>query len=79
MPIDNTADRNRPPVIPSGQDNLTAPELRVTDAQLAKILIKWSSNIELLDKEKRIKLFRRQLKGHQYYDGNFYAYVDENC
>jgi hypothetical protein len=45
---------------------------------LSKRLIKMSKDIEALDREKRLRLVRQMIKAHQYLDGNFFGYVDNN-
>lgn len=51
---------------------------RVGD-KLSRFLNRIADEIETLDREKRLNLFRKQIKAHQYMDGNFYGYVDQNC
>jgi hypothetical protein len=46
---------------------------------LSKFLNRLADEMEDLDREKRLTLFRQQIKAHQYMDGNFYGYVDLNC
>jgi hypothetical protein len=46
---------------------------------LSKFLNRLADEMEDLDREKRLMLFRQQIKAHQYMDGNFYGYVDLNC
>lgn len=55
------------------------PDNTPTGEKLSKYLVNLSENIESADRDKRLNLFRKQLRSHQYYDGNFYGYVDENC
>jgi hypothetical protein len=45
---------------------------------LSKRLLKISNDIEALDREKRLRLVRQMIKAHQYMDGNFFGYVDNN-
>lgn len=47
--------------------------------KLTKFLLRISDEIETIDREKRLNLFRSQIKAHQYMDGNFFGYVDANC
>jgi len=46
---------------------------------LSKYLKRLSDDIEAMDREKRLNLFRQQLKAHKYFDGNFFGYVNANC
>lgn len=46
--------------------------------KLSKFLLRISDEIEQIDREKRLSLFRQQIEAHQYLDGNFYGYVDSN-
>jgi len=46
--------------------------------KLSKWLIQMSDDIEGLDREKRLQHVRSQLKAHQYFDGNFFGYLDSN-
>jgi len=45
---------------------------------LSNVLNRLADDIDSLDREKRLTLFRQQIKAHQYLDGNFYGYVDHN-
>lgn len=45
---------------------------------LSKRLLKISADIEAVDREKRLRLVRQMIKAHQYMDGNFFGYVDNN-
>jgi hypothetical protein len=45
---------------------------------LSKRLLKISNDIEAVDREKRLRLVRQMIKAHQYMDGNFFGYVDNN-
>lgn len=65
--------------MPLDQDNLQPANRRPPSELLAKFLIRLDNEIEMLDREKRLALFRKQIKAHQYFDGNFYGYVNENC
>jgi hypothetical protein len=47
--------------------------------KLSKFLVRLSDEIEALDREKRLALFRKQIKSHQFFDGNFYGYVNDSC
>ena len=47
--------------------------------KLTKFLLRIAGEIEELDREHRLRLFRSQIKAHQYMDGNFLGYVDINC
>jgi hypothetical protein len=48
-------------------------------ASLSRFLNRLGDEMDDLDREKRLTLFRQQIKAHQYMDGNFYGYVDMNC
>ena len=50
-----------------------------TSEALSKFLLRISGDVESLDREKRLRASRQQIKAHQYYDGSFYGYVDEDC
>jgi hypothetical protein len=45
---------------------------------LSKFLNRLADEMDDIDREKRLTLFRQQIKAHQYMDGNFYGYVDQN-
>lgn len=47
--------------------------------KLTKFLIRLADSIDSVDREKRLSLFRKQIKAHQYMDGNFRGYVNGNC
>lgn len=64
--------------VPLDQDIPTQTRTAPTE-KLSKFLIRISSEIEALDREKRLALFRKQIKSHQFFDGNFYGYVNESC
>jgi hypothetical protein len=46
--------------------------------KLTKFLLRLSAEIDDLDRERRLRLFRSQIKAHQYMDGNFLGYVDSS-
>lgn len=46
---------------------------------LSLFLNRIANEIDDLDRDKRLTLFRQQIKAHQYMDGNFFGYVDFNC
>jgi hypothetical protein len=46
--------------------------------KLSKWLIQLSNDIEGLDHEKRLRHVRSQIKAHQYFDGNFFGYIDSD-
>ncbi len=47
--------------------------------ELSTYLKRISDDIETLDRERRMNLFRQQLKAHKYFDGNFFGYVNSDC
>ena len=49
-----------------------------TQDKLTRFLIRIADEIDNVDREKRLSLFRSQIKAHQYMDGNFRGYVDQN-
>lgn len=46
---------------------------------LTEYLLRISKDIEAADREKRLDVFRKAIRSHQYFDGNFYGYVTDNC
>lgn len=54
-------------------------ERHIVGDELSTFLKRVSDDIEGIDREKRMSLFRMQLKAHKYFDGNFFGYVDQNC
>lgn len=50
----------------------------VVGESFSKWLNRMSDSIETLEKGKRLQRIRQMLKAHQYMDGNFYGYVDQN-
>jgi hypothetical protein len=54
-------------------------QTRKVSEKLSKFLNRISDEIDDLDRERRLRLFRSQIKAHQYMDGNFLGYVDVNC
>lgn len=53
-------------------------ENRKVGEGLSKFLNRVADEIDQIDRVKRLALFRQQIKAHQYMDGNFYGYVDQN-
>jgi hypothetical protein len=63
---------------PTDQDKRVEKD-RPVDTRVTAFLLRISEDIEAADRGKRLELFRKMIKSHQYYDGNFYGYVDDNC
>lgn len=45
---------------------------------ISAVLNRLLDDIDRTDREKRLQMFRKQIKAHQYMDGNFFGYVDQN-
>jgi hypothetical protein len=52
---------------------------RAVGDKLSMFLKRLRDDIETLNRERRLELFRQQIKAHKYFDGNFYGYVNANC
>ncbi len=72
------------PLDPENRERLESAREAVSHRErvgegLSAFLIRLRNEINDLDRHKRLNLFRTMIKAHQYMDGNFYGYVDENC
>lgn len=92
MPLDSSQNQAVLPAHPAGsmpldQENkqhiqTAKQEFKAREqvgVKLTSFLNRIANEIDALDREKRLALFRQQIKAHQYMDGNFYGYVDQNC
>lgn len=90
MAYDSAIQRQTAPTTEGAVPMDSENERRVIDARqafkraglggkMSAALNRLANDIDELDKEKRLTLFRKQIKAHQYMDGNFYGYVDQDC
>ena len=71
-------DRENKEALEQAADRMKQQHRQPVGDALSKWLIKISQDIESIDRQKRLRKVRQMIKTQQYFDGNFFGYIDSN-